>query len=345
MSLSEIYEKSRQHKLLLICITIAFFVALVFIALFIRYLVFAYPVNQISQYGITNATKEAELINQYRITSIQLIAILIQTLGGIAVGVGIYFAWGNLVTARESQITESFTRAVDQLGNDKLEVRVGGIYALERIANKSEKDYWPIMEILTAYVRENSACDEHGNLKVKHDKSQNETSSNTINKVSSLDTTNGISLDIQAILTVIKRRNYSFNTGEPYGLDLRNAYLYKADLSGAHLEGANLINTNLSHADLRKAHLERINVQSILPLKATKTNLEKANLEGAYLEGSNLTLANLKEAHLDEAHLKGADISLANLDGANLRGADLDEKLHIKLNEKYPHFAEDGRCK
>ena len=68
----------------------------------------------------------------------------------------------NLKIAQEGQITERFTRAVDQLGaidqlgNPAIEIRLGGIYALERIANESEKDYWPIMEILTAYVRKNS---------------------------------------------------------------------------------------------------------------------------------------------------------------------------------------------
>ncbi|MDP4227950.1 MAG: hypothetical protein Q8910_16445, partial [Bacteroidota bacterium] len=45
---------------------------------------------------------------------------LAQMLGGIAVGVGIYFAWGNLKTSREVQITESFTRAIEHLGNEKI---------------------------------------------------------------------------------------------------------------------------------------------------------------------------------------------------------------------------------
>jgi len=108
MALREAYEKARQHKLL-IWVTIVFAVSFVLIALFLSYLVFTYPVNQVSQYGITNATEKANLINQYRTTSIQFIATLAQILGGIAVGIGIYFAWGNLTTAREGQITERFT--------------------------------------------------------------------------------------------------------------------------------------------------------------------------------------------------------------------------------------------
>jgi hypothetical protein len=39
------------------------------------------------------------------------------------------------------------------LGSGQMEVRLGGIYALERIARDSARDHWPIMEILTAYLQ------------------------------------------------------------------------------------------------------------------------------------------------------------------------------------------------
>ena len=55
---------------------------------------------------------------------------------------------------RERRITESFAKAVEQLGSDKLETRLGAIYTLERIAQESAREYWPIMETLTAFVRE-----------------------------------------------------------------------------------------------------------------------------------------------------------------------------------------------
>jgi hypothetical protein len=51
---------------------------------------------------------------------------------------------------RDRRITESFAKAVEQLGSDKLETRLGAIYTLERISQESEREYWPIMETLTA---------------------------------------------------------------------------------------------------------------------------------------------------------------------------------------------------
>jgi hypothetical protein len=58
------------------------------------------------------------------------------------------------------RITESFSKAIEQLGSDKLEVRLGGVYALERISQESPQDYWTVMENLTAFVRERTCRDE-----------------------------------------------------------------------------------------------------------------------------------------------------------------------------------------
>ena len=79
-------------------------------------------------------------------------------LGGAVLLAGLFGTWKNLQVAQEGQITDRFTKAIDQLGatnpdkTPKIEVRLGGIYALERIANESEKDHWPIMEVLCTYV-------------------------------------------------------------------------------------------------------------------------------------------------------------------------------------------------
>lgn len=57
---------------------------------------------------------------------------------------------------RQGQITERFTRAIDQLGSNTLDVRLGRIYALERIAEDSPEDHPQVIEVLTAYVREHT---------------------------------------------------------------------------------------------------------------------------------------------------------------------------------------------
>ena len=46
-----------------------------------------------------------------------------------------------LRVTEQGHITERYTKAIEQLGSDKLDIRLGGIYALERIAVDSERDH------------------------------------------------------------------------------------------------------------------------------------------------------------------------------------------------------------
>jgi hypothetical protein len=82
---------------------------------------------------------------------------LLATLAGLIAIAGAVFTGLSYRLNRAGQITERFTRAIDQLGSDKLDVRLGGIYALERIARDSSEDHPQVIEVLTAYVREHAA--------------------------------------------------------------------------------------------------------------------------------------------------------------------------------------------
>jgi Uncharacterized low-complexity proteins len=318
------YEKARQYKKVIWLILAVLAVAFIILTVVWCYnLIFTYPVNQVSQ--INNVT-EADLVNKYRSTSVQIVAIIAQIFGGIAIFAGLIFAWGNLTTAREGQITERFTRAVDQLGNEKLEIRLGGIYALERIANESDKDYWQIMEILTAYVRNNSSFEVARKKNVAALAMDIQVEESTKSKAPK---SRKMPIDIQAILNVIKRRKYSYLIGRPTLLNLNNTDLQMADLGKANLEMFFIQNANLKLAFLVGANLKR-----------------------AILGGTNLQLALLLRADFQGAKLDGADLTGANLEGAKnltidqlskvktLYNAKLDEELLIPLKEKYPTLFE-----
>jgi hypothetical protein len=169
-------------------------------------------------------------------------------------------AQNQLQVAQEGQITERFTRAIEQLGSDRMEIRLGGIYALERIANDSDKDYWPIMETLTAYVRENAPWREPLPESPKEATGPEALEEET-KTLESLGTSASVApkpvTDIQAILTVLGRRKYRYGQEEEKGrLDLRNTDLRGASLRGAHLEWAFLMGAHLEGTFLMEAHLE-----------------------------------------------------------------------------------------
>src|SRR5262249_17379533 len=62
---------------------------------------------------------------------------LAQILGGAALLVGLYFTSQTLRTTQEGQITDRFTKAIDQLGTDTLAVGLGGIDVLDQMARDS----------------------------------------------------------------------------------------------------------------------------------------------------------------------------------------------------------------
>jgi hypothetical protein len=79
------------------------------------------------------------------------------TLGaGLFAAGALWFTARSFTLSREGQATDRYTKAVEQLGSDKLDVRIGGIYALERLARDSARDHPTVIEVLTAFIREHS---------------------------------------------------------------------------------------------------------------------------------------------------------------------------------------------
>jgi hypothetical protein len=81
---------------------------------------------------------------------------LVAGLAGLAALGSLAMATRTYRLTQQRQITERYAKAIEQLGSDKLDVRLGGIYALERIATDSERDHPTVVEVLSAFVREHS---------------------------------------------------------------------------------------------------------------------------------------------------------------------------------------------
>ena len=251
--------------------------------------------------------ERAEIENAFRGT-------LIQGLGGLFFILTAYFTWRNIQNAEEKQDSERFSKAVEMLGDkDKIEVRLGGIYSLEKIAKDSPKDYhWTIMEVLTSFIRENSprfTNKEKQTLVESYLSEQDKKEADTKDPPR-------ITTDIQAALTVIGRREVKNDEDEKLKLPLTN--LSGADLSEAKLSGADLSGADLSKAKLRDAKLRDANL--------SYADLSKAKLSGADLFKADLFKADLFKAILGESVLFEAFFKKADLSKAFRRsGADLSE--------------------
>jgi Pentapeptide repeats (8 copies) len=184
---------------------------------------------------------------------------------------------------RERRITDNFTRAVEQLGSDKLATRLGAIYALERLARESKDDHWPIMETLTAYVRERAPWPPIRATEPIEKGEEEEPRPET---------------DVQAVLTVIGRRCLEHEDYEDRdqfldlsGTDLRGTTGYKAHLEKvsfiwAHLEGASLVGAHLERAVFYDAHLEGADL--------TRTDLTQEQFDSAFTDEATIVPPHIK---------------------------------------------------
>ena len=169
----------------------------------------------------------------------------------------------------EGLITDRINAAVASLGAEKtikeddkertvpnIEVRIGAILALERMAKKTADVHIQIMEILTAYIRENAPRTEND-----HDNPPRQ--------------------DIQLAFTVIGRRppkRIALERMHNFRLDLRNCDLTRSDGSGLNFANAQFANARLMHAILRRANIHNA---TLVCVNMQNADLRNANMQGA----------------------------------------------------------------
>lgn len=242
-------------------------------------------------------------------------------IGGLFVVIGAVFTYSNYELSSEGQYTNRFSTAVTLLKENDPSVRLGGLYALERVAKDSPKDHPVIMEILAAYIRERSRI-QRGNFEksktIASNKNQNLNGTQTAQVNSNPNPANNnpenyypnvekledlpAPVDVLTAIEIIRRRKVE-NDKEDFTFDLRNANLRGADLKNIKLDGANLSGANLSYT------------------KLDDSNLSFSNLKNANFSYANLDYANFDFAYLQNATFIGADFFLAKLDRTSLDGA------------------------
>jgi hypothetical protein len=262
-----------------------------------------------------------------------------------AVGlIGLFFTWRNTSQARQStqqtlklteqgQVTQRFTQAIDQLGktDDKgkkvLEVRVGAIHALGQIATQSEEDYyWPIIEILCAYVRHNAPRDPTKKVEISETMLQGHAD-----------------LDIQTILDTIGRHTErpSIQTRltliDLANTDLRNSNFTKANFSACWFNAADLRGANFLRADLRSTSFRNADLSKAFFYEMQKVeNVENADFKDANLEGTqfhDVDLSAAKNLTQDQINQAVGKYNTKLPDGL-VRPASWGEKFTGKADEK-----------
>ncbi|MFJ8086280.1 pentapeptide repeat-containing protein [Streptomyces sp. NPDC096205] len=230
-----------------------------------------------------------------------MITLIAASLPGLAALGALLFTWmqvgqatKELGIAEQGQITSRFNTAIGNLGSESLDIRLGGIYALQRIMQDSARDQPAVVSVLAAFAQ-------------RHAGSSSKSLKEPLDRVPDAHTP---SADVTAAIATLARRRPERDRGAVVSLS-------RTDLRGLRLPGEAPI--KLPGADLDAADLRHADLSGAFDLRARRAvDLHKASM--AY---ANLDYAILEGANLSGAQLFGARLSLVALTDANLRGADM----------------------
>ncbi len=259
---------------------------------------FAIPISVFGLFLVSRRTAANELQAQAQLAQAENLSNQIQNLSD------------QLRLGEQAQITDRFTKAIEQLGSKETSIRLGAIYALERIGFDSVRDVQAIIEILAAFVRNNCARPS-GNLQSE----------------ASIDTS--LASDVLAAIKVLIRVK-NIDGVETRKVDLRNCHLPNleldnitvrgfelngSDLSGQSFRDVRFVNCEFDDANFSKSHFHRCEFREC---GSWFTNFESAFLNDSSIYNDNYIFANFRYAHLEESIWKGVALLDVDFDGAIL---------------------------
>ena len=226
-------------------------------------------------------------------------------------------------TAQRDLLNERYQKGAEMLGSNVLSVRLGGVYALQRLAEEHPDQYHiQTMKLLCAFARHPTRVEDE-----ERELLDNDTEGAAYNK----EDHGGVRRlrpDVQAVIEAIATLNearillereaeYVPNLSDA---DLRNLRLDAQNLSrvelvGADLSGARLYRTNFSHAKLYDAILSCARLNG--------ANFSNAKVDDANLSGVTAGFANFSDVYFFNVNLAQADLSSANVTGARFLNANL----------------------
>ena len=184
-------------------------------------------------------------------------------------------------TADRGLLNDRYQKAADMLGSGVITARLGGIYALQGLAEQHPELYHvQTLRLLCAFLRNPPVDGEGGN-------GQTDSTEKDLRE--------DLQIAVWAISTCHAKHS-SFEDADEYLLDLG-----RVDFRYAYLSGANLSSAILTHANLSSSHLMRANLNS--------ARLDLANLCGANLSGATMVAAKMWYTKAAGADLRQANLS------------------------------------
>jgi len=181
--------------------------------------------------------------------------------------------------AERTQITDRFARALEQLNNDNIYMRIGAVHAMERIGHDSEEDVLAVLGLLASFIRGQSPAKGGG-----------------------VDTLPPDAKECLGVIVRLAHNHQEFlRANDSFRLDLSASNLIpfpmmtQGYLCGSHFDNSNITYQVFSQTDFERASFSSANLTNTLFWKCNfvRTWFTRANLDSVSfydVDMSNATL-------------------------------------------------------
>lgn len=230
-------------------------------------------------------------------------------------------AQSQVETAQRSLLNERYQKGAEMLSNGILSVRLGGIYALQWLAEEYPEQYHiQIMRLFCAFVRYPTKNDD---IEVDDDRDSPR-----------------LRDDVQAVMNAIGNRDHKQTKIEEengFCLDLSNANLRGLVMDS--LKEVNLSKAIFASADLSGARLQKINLSDarFYDAKLSCTDFYFTDLRSANFSHATLTCAVFPKAKLQNATFTAADLTKSYFSNAYLDRTRFDSAVVCDADFSHAH--------
>jgi hypothetical protein len=202
------------------------------------------------------------------------------------------------------QITGRYTAAVEQLGSTDVAVRLGGLYALERLARDSADDRATVYDVICAWIRHHSIRRDHITGAPLVDPVAREGSPPL--------RVDGQSVDYRAALTIVLR-------ADPAGINNR-------DLTSAVIVDGIGCQPLISDINFTKARLRNLNWSNhaLLGVLFGESELTQVDFSGGSLRNVVFGMSQLDQVDFDQAGLYNVIFRGGSLKEVGMMGSRLE---------------------
>lgn len=247
-------------------------------------------------------------------------------------GIGIYLAYQRSLVAdkqqrlaERGQITDRYSKAVEQLGNmDNVSVRIGGLYALQKVAKDSEEDLPTVQQVIANFIRHPPYQKEWAQMeeKIKNGSRQYDEYIDCPDIYVAFEVFHSFQAQNLPSLKRTKFKFFDLRQINFSDLDFEESVFSTCYIEHGNLQYCNLDSSSFKDCDLSFSNFSQSSISFCHFLNCT---LQGSELSNTFIGWTSFVSSNLEETYLDNS-----DLSSTSFMGSNISKIDFSTSKNLE---------------